>query len=120
MTNDLVIAVTGLNTGENPQPGVPVIRSLRRAGFSGKIIGLAYDSFESGIYAPDLADEIYVMPFPSAGLDTILSRIGQILNRTKIDILIPTLDSEILPYISLEKQLKAMGKKCICPPKNSS
>ncbi len=44
------IAVSGLKTGDNPQPGVPVIRSIRNAGFEGKIIGLIYDSLESGIY----------------------------------------------------------------------
>jgi len=117
MSNELVIAVTGLNTGENPQPGVPVIRCLRKAGFTGKIVGLVYDSFESGVYAPDLADEVYIMPFPSVGADVLLTRIEHILNQTKIDILIPTLDSEILPYISIEKQLKAYGIKMYLPTK---
>ena len=50
----ITIAVTGLKTGDNPQPGVPVIRSIRAAGFGGKIIGLVYDSFESGIYLDGL------------------------------------------------------------------
>ncbi|MFA5032695.1 MAG: ATP-grasp domain-containing protein [bacterium] len=113
---ELVIAVTGLNAGENPQPGVPVIRSLRKAGFTGKIIGLVYDSFESGIYAPDMADEVYEMPYPSEGADAIMARLEYIMTvHTKIDVLVPTLDSELLPYISIENKLKSYGIKMYLP-----
>ncbi|MFA7057976.1 MAG: ATP-grasp domain-containing protein [Candidatus Cloacimonadales bacterium] len=112
---DLVIAVSGLKTGDNPQPGVPIIRSIRNAGFQGKIIGLVYDNLESGIYYPGLADEIYQMPFPSEGRDVILARIDYILAKTKIDILIPTLDSEIIGYIRLAKELEQRGIKTYLP-----
>ncbi|MBS4015934.1 MAG: ATP-grasp domain-containing protein [Candidatus Latescibacteria bacterium] len=113
--NDLVIAVTGLNAGENPQPGVPFIRLLRRTGFSGKIIGLVYDAYESGIYAPDLADEVYLMPYPSAGGESILARLKTVLQKTKIDVLVPTLDSELLPYISIEERLRELGIRMYLP-----
>lgn len=113
--DNLVIAVTGLNAGENPQPGVPFIRLLRRAGFKGKIIGLVYDAYESGIYASDLADEVYLMPYPSAGGESILTRLHSILEKTKIDVLIPTLDSELLPYISIEDRLRSYGIKMYLP-----
>ncbi len=113
--HDLVIAVSGLKTGDNPQPGVPIIRSIRNAGFKGKIVGLIYDNLESGIYYPDLAQEIYQMPYPSEGKDAILSRIDYILTKTKIDVLIPTLDSEIIGYIRLEKELKARGIRTYLP-----
>lgn len=112
---DLVIAVSGLKTGDNPQPGVPIIRSLRSAGFKGKIVGLVYDNLESGIYYPGLADEVYLMPFPSEGKDKILSRIDYILSKTKIDVLIPTLDSEIIGYIRLAKELEERGIKTYLP-----
>lgn len=112
---DLVIAVSGLKTGDNPQPGVPIIRSIRNAGFQGKIIGLVYDNLESGIYYPGLADEIYQMPFPSEGRDVILARIDYILAKTKIDVLIPTLDSEIIGYIRLAKELEQRGIRTYLP-----
>lgn len=115
---ELVIAVSGLKTGDNPQPGVPIIRSIRNAGFKGKIVGLIYDNLESGIYYPDLAQDIYQMPYPSEGKDAILSRIDYILTKTKIDILIPTLDSEIIGYIRLEKELLARGIKTYLPSEN--
>lgn len=112
---DLVIAVSGLKTGDNPQPGVPIIRSIRKAGFKGKIVGLIYDNLESGIYYPDLAQEVYQMPYPSEGKDAILSRIDYILSQTKIDVLIPTLDSEIIGYIRLAKELETRGIKTFLP-----
>ncbi len=106
---DVVIAVSGLKTGDNPQPGVPVIRSIKAAGFGGKVVGLVYDALESGIYLPELADEIYQMPYPSSGAEAFLGRIDQILARTQIDVIIPTLDAEMILYIRLEKELAKRG-----------
>ena len=93
---DITIAVTGLKTGDNPQPGVPVIRGIRAAGFTGRIVGLVYDSLESGIYLDDLVDQVYQMPYPSAGADAFLTRLDHILERTPLDVIIPTLDSEVV------------------------
>ncbi len=109
--NDLQIsiAVSGLKTGDNPQPGIPVIRSLRAAGFKGKIIGFVYDAMESGIYLEDIADEIYQMPYPSTSAESFLTRLGYINSRSKIDVIIPTLDSEIPLYIRLQKELQELG-----------
>lgn len=112
---DIVIAVSGLKTGDNPQPGVPVIRSIRNAGFKGKIIGLVYDSMESGIYVDDLADLVFQMPYPSAGPETFLNRIDYILQQTKIDVVIPTLDSEVISYIRLKSELLERGIHTFLP-----
>jgi carbamoyl-phosphate synthase large subunit len=109
------IAVTGLKTGDNPQPGVPVIRSIRAAGFSGKIIGLVYDSMESGIYLDDLVDEVYQMPYPSAGAEAFLARIEYITSKRQIDVIIPTLDAEVILYIRLQQQLKKLGIHSFLP-----
>jgi len=90
------IAVTGLNATDNPGPGVPVIRSLRDVpNFDGKIIGLVYDSLEPGIYKEGLVDRCYQIPFPSSGLDHLFERIKYVNEIEKIDLLIPTLDSEL-------------------------
>ncbi|MBM4403449.1 MAG: biotin carboxylase [Candidatus Cloacimonetes bacterium] len=112
---NICIAVTGLKTGDNPQPGVPVIRCLRKAGFRGKIIGLVYDALESGIYVDSLADEIYQIPYPSAGAEAFLNRLDTILSRSAIDVIIPTLDSEIITYIRLNKELEQRGIHTFLP-----
>ncbi|MCD4829428.1 MAG: ATP-grasp domain-containing protein [Candidatus Cloacimonetes bacterium] len=109
------IAVSGLATGDNPQPGVPVIRSLREAGFTGRIVGFAYDSLEAGIYVDNLADDIFLMPYPSSGIDAFLARMQQIVAQAPIDIVIPTLDSELLTYIRLQSKLEALGIHTFLP-----
>jgi len=111
----ITVAVSGLKTGDNPQPGVPVIRSIRAAGFKGKIVGFVYDAMESGIYLEGIADEVYQMPYPSTGADSFLARLDYILSQTKIDVIIPTLDSEVPIYIRLEKELEERGIRTFLP-----
>ena len=112
---DITIAVTGLKTGDNPQPGVPVIRSIRAAGFTGRIVGLVYDSMESGIYLEGLVDQVYQMPYPSAGADAFLTRLDHILKQTPLDVIIPTLDAEVILYIRLADELKRRGINTFLP-----
>lgn len=109
------VAVTGLNSGENPQPGPGVIRSLRRRFPEIRIIGLAYGALESGIYAENSADVVYQIPYPSAGIDALFERLDYILKREPIDLLIPTLDAEILPLLSAGDRLAERGIKTELP-----
>jgi len=51
----LTLAVTGLNNTDNPGPGIPVIRAIRESeDFDLKIIGLAYETLEPGIYMENM------------------------------------------------------------------
>ena len=111
----LTIAVTGLNSGENPQPGPGVIRSLRRRFRELRIVGLAYGTLESAIYVENSADVVYQIPYPSAGVDALMARLDYIHEREHIDILIPTLDAEIQPLILAQDQLKERGIKTLLP-----
>jgi carbamoyl-phosphate synthase large subunit len=108
---DLTIAVTGLNATDNPGPGVSVIRALRAArGFHGRIIGLTYDTLDPGLYARDLElDGAYLLPYPSQGAEALYERLRYVHERTPIDVLLPTLDSELPSIIALEAQLRALG-----------
>jgi len=111
----LTIAVTGLNSGENPQPGPGVIRSLRRRFRDLRVVGLAYGALESGIYAENNADVVYQIPYPSAGTDAFLARLDYILEHESVDVLIPTLDAEILPFINAKAKLEERGIKVVLP-----
>ena len=95
MKKNLHIAVSGLSRGENPQPGLGIIRSIRRNLPDAFVIGLAYDAMESGIYVEGGPNETHLMPFPAAGMEPFFERLDAIRNRTQLDIYIPTLDSEI-------------------------
>ena len=77
------------------------------------IIGLVYDVLESGVYADDCADFIYHLPYPKAGSRALLARIDYLLTKHSIDILFPTLDSEIHGLLRLEEPLFDRGIKML-------
>ena len=61
----VTVAVTGLNNIDSPGPGIPVIRGIRESkDFDVRIIGLAYEHLEPGIYMRDLVDKTYMIPLP--------------------------------------------------------
>jgi len=110
------IAVTGLNAIDNPGPGIPVIRGLREArSFNVKIIGLAYESLEPGIFMHDLIDKTYHIPYPSAGTACLLERIEYIHSVEKIDVIIPNFDAELYSFMKLEDKLTEIGIKTFLP-----
>ncbi len=110
------IAVTGLNSSENLAPGGPVIRSLRAVpAFTGKVVGLAYDTLEAGIYVPGLVDATYLLSYPSQGLVALMERLRAVASQTKIDLIIPCLDSELQSFIRLESFLTAQGIGTLLP-----
>ena len=118
--NRPIVAVSGLHRGENPQPGSAVIAALRRAYPKLRVVGLAYDSLESGLYCgADAPDAVYTMPYPSAGADVYLERLSEIHRRERLDALIPCLDTEIDLLAGALEQLAAMGIKTFLPTPDS-
>lgn len=112
----LNIAVTGLNNTDNPGPGIPVIRGLREAkSFEPRIIGLAYENLEPGIYMKDMVDKTYQIPYPKSGSDVFLDRIKYIHSRENLDVIIPNLDAELYTFIKAEKELKDLGIHTFLP-----
>ncbi|MCO4774075.1 MAG: ATP-grasp domain-containing protein [Deltaproteobacteria bacterium] len=104
------VAVTGLNATDNPGPGVPVVRALRSSPeFAGRIIGLAYDAMDPGLFLPDLLDGAMLIPYPSAGRDALFARLAHARRTFGVDVLIPTLDSELPALCDHEHVLRAMG-----------
>lgn len=115
--HDLHIAVTGLNATDNPGPGVSVLRSLRLASeFKGELLGLTYDTLDPGIYHRelDLAGS-FLIPYPSEGADALLARLRHVHEKARLDVLIPTLDSELPSLMALEDDLKRMGVRMFIP-----
>jgi carbamoyl-phosphate synthase large subunit len=113
------IAVTGLNAIDNPGPGIPVIRGLREAkSFNVKIIGLAYESLEPGIFMHDIIDKTYQIPYPSAGTQFLYERIEYINSVENIDVLIPNFDAELYSFMKLESKLEELGIKMFLPEIN--
>ncbi len=112
----VTVAVTGLNNIDSPGPGVPVIRALRESEFFDvRIVGLAYENLEPGVYMPGIADKIYMIPYPSDGVEALLERIEHINSREKIDVLIPNFDSELYTFMKSGKKLSEMGIRTFLP-----
>jgi carbamoyl-phosphate synthase large subunit len=116
MLQPYVIAVTGLNATDNPAPGVGVLRSLRADARPGdRLVGLAYDALDPGIYAEELVEDVFVLPYPSSSGDAYLSRLEYVRDRAGVDVVIPTLDAEMPAFITLQPRLRAMGIATLLP-----
>lgn len=112
----LTIAVTGLNAIDSPGPGVPVIRGLREsAAFETRIIGLAYENLEPGIYMHDLVHRTYMIPYPSEGTDKLMQRLEYIHRQENIDVIIPNFDAELYSFMRLEPALLTLNIHMFLP-----
>lgn len=113
---EICIAVTGINATENPGPGCGIIRSLRYShDFKGRIVGLAYDAMDPGNFLRDHVDASYLIPYPSQGLEILLSSIKEIHRNDPIDVLIPSLDAELLNFIKIQDELARLGIHTFLP-----
>ncbi len=114
---DLTIAVTGINSVDNPGPGTGVARSLREATSSPRTIGLAYDATEPGLYMDWLFDRWYLMPYPSCEPELLIERLQQIQQEFGLDCVIPNFDLELPLYIHCAADLAAIGIRTYLPTK---
>jgi carbamoyl-phosphate synthase large subunit len=115
---NLNIAVTGINSVDNPGPGTGVARSLREAAASPRIIGLAYDATEPGLYMDWLFDRHYMMPYPSSEPELLMERLQQIQEQFGLDCVIPNFDLELPLYIRCAEALASIGIRTYLPTKD--
>ncbi|MFH0759863.1 MAG: ATP-grasp domain-containing protein [Bacteroidota bacterium] len=116
MKTKITVAITGLNNTDNPGPGVPVIRGIRDSkAFDVRIVGLAYENLEPGIFMPGVADKTYQVPYPSEGTNVLVKRILEIHQRDPIDVLIPNFDAELYAFMRSEMVLEEAGIKTFLP-----
>jgi carbamoyl-phosphate synthase large subunit len=106
----LTIAVSGINATDNPGPGTGIVRALRESALAKevelRVIGLAYDSMEPGIYMHDIIDKSYLMPYPSTGRDSFISRLEYIHEQEHLSVIISALDAELPIFIDIADMLK--------------
>ncbi|OQX97243.1 MAG: biotin carboxylase, partial [Bacteroidetes bacterium 4572_117] len=112
----LNIAVTGLNNTDNPGPGVPVIRALRESEeLDVRIIGLAYENLEPGIYMENTVDKTYQIPYPSSGSKPFIDRITYIHAKESLDVILPNFDAELFTFMKAESTFNEMGISTFLP-----
>ncbi|MFT3912397.1 MAG: ATP-grasp domain-containing protein [Ferruginibacter sp.] len=114
--HEIVIAVTALNAIDSPGPGIAVIRALRE-GLPGRvrIIGLSYETLEPGIYMHDVVDKTYQIPYPSAGMEALMSRLKYIHEKENLQMIIPNFDAELYNFIKLSASLRTLGIETFLP-----
>ncbi len=117
--NELKIAVSGINAVDNPGPGVGIARALKEdPDLNVKIIGLAYDAMEPGIYMDWVVDKTFILSYPSSGKDALLERLAYIKKSYGLDYIIPNLDSELPLYTKYTKEIEALGVEVFVPTEN--
>lgn len=115
----LVIGVSGISAADNPGPGIGIARSLKEdKDLNLKIIGLAYDALEPGIYMDWLIDQAFTVPYPSGSGEGFLERLRVIKKQTGMQCMIPNLDAELPLYIRYADDLKKMGIRVLVPTMN--
>lgn len=112
----ITVACSGLNNTDNPGPGIPVIRGIRESEyFDARIIGLAYENLEPGIYMHNIVDKTYQIPYPSAGMEPLLARLDYINSIENIDVIIPNFDAELFSFMKSADVLKNMNIHTFLP-----
>ena len=77
--SDLFIGISGINAADNPGPGTGIARSIKEdRELNARLIGLAYDALEPGIYMDWLFENSFTLPYPSSGGDDFLGRLLEV------------------------------------------
>ena len=114
--DEVIVGITGLNASDNPAPGVGVAKSLKEdAGLTARTVGLAYDAMEPGIYMDWIIDKSYLIPYPSAESNALLERLLYIKHSFGLDVVVPTLDSELPFFMKFSEQLQQAGIHTFLP-----
>lgn len=114
------VVITGLMAADNPYPGLGIARCLRDAPeFRGRISGFVFDPLSTGAFCAGVFERVYLIPYPAAGVEVLLERIHEIHHADPIDVLIPSLDSEVILYAQAAPELASLGIQTLLPPVDS-
>ena len=83
---------------------IGVIKSLRSMKFVGKIVSIDCDSLSAGFY---LSDKNYVVPLSAD--DNFWSEVLKVIKKEKIDLILPTGDSDMIHFSKNKTILNDMG-----------
>ena len=102
----ITIAVSGINSVDNPGSGIGIIRSLKEVNPDYRCIGLSYDAMDPGLYLDQYVDRGFLLPYPSGPSERYMERLLYICEEQDVDIVIPAFDSELPNYIKNRELLE--------------
>ncbi len=112
----LRVAVSGLGA---LQPGRAVMRALKdELGTGVRFVGFSFDPLEPTNFETDLLERVYLIPYPYQGSSHILDRIEHAHSEAPIDVIMPTLDSELGVLAKLKPRLEELGITTMVPAKS--
>lgn len=95
---------TVLIPGAGGAAGVGAMRSLRRAGFEGRLVATDADETAAGLY---LADEGFVVP--RADDDDFLPTARAVIEQAGVDVILPTTGYDLPRYAEIREELADSG-----------
>ncbi len=111
------VVVTGLLATDNPYPGLGIARCLRLSPeFTGTISAFVFEPLSNGVFDGGIIDRAFIVPYPAAGCDVLFERIRCIHEHRPIDVILPSLDSEVSLYAELAGPLRNLGIGTLLPP----
>lgn len=111
----ITIAVSGINSVDNPGSGIGIIRSLKEVNPDYRCIGLSYDAMDPGLYLDQYVDRGFLLPYPSGPSERYMERLLYICEEQDVDIVIPAFDSELPNYIKNRELLEDNDIKVLVP-----
>ena len=106
----IVVGVSGISATDNPGPGTGIARSLKEdRRLAARVVGLAYDALEPGIYMDWLFEGAFTLRYPSTDGPDFLKRVLEVMDATGLDFVIPNLDVELPLYIKYADELARHG-----------
>jgi carbamoyl-phosphate synthase large subunit len=110
----LAVAVTGVSTLDVVNAGLGVARALRMAPDMGRLYGLGYGTYDSGLYRSELFDATFRLP-ASDDPGALYDRLAAIHGDNPFDVVVPSLDGEIPRFIEIADRLEALGVATLLP-----
>jgi len=99
---------TVLVPGAAGPAGINTIKSLKMAGFGGKILATDSSSLSAGFFMADVNEVI-----PEADDHSFVDRLLHIVKMYQVEVLMPSSGFDIYPYSENRKQLAEMGAEAI-------
>jgi len=99
---------TVLVPGAAGPAGINTIKSLKMAGFGGKILATDSSSLSAGFFMADINEVIH-----QADEHSFLDRLFHIVKTYQVEVLMPSSGSDIYPYSENRKQLAEIGAEAI-------
>jgi carbamoyl-phosphate synthase large subunit len=110
----LRVAVSGVSTLDVVNAGLGVARALRMAPGMGRLYGLGYGTYDSGLYRPELFDATFRLP-ASDDPGALYERLAAIHAEHPFDVAVPSLDGEIPRFIEIADRLDQQGIATLLP-----